>query len=164
MFPLPGGSLPWAAGIVLAAAVGGYLKGCSDERERFEAFKAQVEAVGKAQHERTLARIAEAKARQKEAEDAHRKELEALRARARDAERRMRDALAGGSPVPAVPRAAEGGAGTICFDREALDRGLRGALERLLAGTAGIVVRGDEAASAFRACAEWAMKEYRENR
>lgn len=166
-FPLPGGSLPWAFGLLAAVAIGGYIKGCSDERERFDAFKAQVEAVGEAQRERTLARIAEAKLRKKEADDAHAKEMARLRARLRDTERRMRDALdTGGGPVPAVPGTPGSGdaSGLICFDREALDRGLRGALERLLAGTAGVIARGDEARAALRACAEWAMKEYGQSR
>lgn len=160
MIPVPGGALAWFVGLLLAVGVGGYIKGCSDERDRFERFKAQVEAVAEAQRQQTLNRIAEARLRAKEAEDAHRKELDRLRARARDAERRMRDAIAGSSPVPTVPGAAEGGAGTICFDREALDRGIRGALARFLEGATGIVAQGDEAREAFRACAEWAMREY----
>lgn len=163
-FALAGGRFPLAFGLVAALVLGAYVKGCSDERERHEAFRAQVEAIGKAQHERTLARIAEAKLRKKEADDAHAKEIAALRRRVADAERRMRDAIhASGGPVPAVPGTAESspsGEGLVCFQRDELDRGIRAALERFLVGTAGVLSRGDEARTAFKTCAEWALKEF----
>lgn len=159
------GSVPWWLVLLVIVGLGGYVKGCTDKQAELDAYRAAVEAAGEVQRQRTLARIAESKLHRKEAEDAYRREVAALRARVRDTERRLRESIsAGGGPVPAVPGAAESGVGggdTVCFDRAALNRDLRTALERLLGGVSEVVSRGDEARAQFRACAEWALKEYR---
>lgn len=66
----------------------GYLKGCADEKERFDTFKAEVEAAGKAQQERTKATIAEDRKRKEKADEEHAAAIADLARKLRDARSR----------------------------------------------------------------------------
>lgn len=139
----------------------GYLKGCSDEKERFDAYKSQVEAVGKAQEERTAARIAHDNLIREEADNDHQEALRRIGARHADALARVRDELARSSIVPTVPEAPGGGdEPTACFDRGRLNTELVGVLERHAERLSRIALEGEGAAAAFNTCAAWALKEY----
>jgi hypothetical protein len=119
---LPGVNYLRLAGIVLVVMLFplGYLKGCSDEKERFEAYKGQVAAVGKAQEERTAARIALDNLLKEEADEDNR----AAHARLQSAIGELRRERARRSIVPAAPAGATS-PDRITFDRAALDRAIR---------------------------------------
>lgn len=98
----------------------GYLKGCSDEKERFDDFKTMVEATGKAQEERTAARIAHDELLKEEADNDHQVALAELRAHVK---RLRRDADR--SVLPATPAGSKCPDGQTCYDLGELDRAVR---------------------------------------
>lgn len=148
MIPLPVvNPLLLRLGLIAAACAACYIKGCSDEKERFDSYKQVVKAVGEAQEARTRERIAADKLRKKETDDAHQIALAAVR---RDRERLRRD-LAGRSFLPPATPAA-GSPARITFDRAELDR----ALGEFARGAAEIAGEGDEAREGLNAGRRWA--------
>jgi len=143
----------------------GYLKGCSDEKGRFDAYKGQVKAAGEAQEQRTLKIIRDDKQAAKEADDAYKAQIDritdshaAILAKLRANARR--------SIVPPVPPAPAGGQGVeqnpavVCFARDRLSQGLSGVLQRYGERAAASAQRGASAIAAIESCAGWAMKEW----
>lgn len=139
----------------------GYLKGCSDEKERFDEYRGAVEAVGQEQEKRTAARIADDNRLREEADHDHQEALRRIDARGVAALARVRDELARRSIVPAVPQAPGGGDDPpACFDRGRLNAELVGVLERHAERLSRIAREGEGTAAAFATCQAWALKEY----
>lgn len=141
----------------------GYIKGCSDEKERFDSYKGEVAAAGKAQEERTAARIANDNMLKEEADHDHHEALRRLAAVHARALARMR-ADASGLIVPSVPAAPGSGAAdddVACFGAGRLNELILGSLEHFLERAADVVQRGETAEAGFQACAEWAVKEWK---
>lgn len=138
------------AGIVLVVLLFplGYLKGCSDEKERFEAYKGQVAAVGKAQEERTAARVALDNLLKEEADEDNR----AAHARLQSAIGELRRERARRSIVPAAPAASKCPDGQACFDRTELER----AIEHFRDGVRGLADEGSAVMIDLDTAKEWA--------
>jgi len=147
--------------IIGALLVGAYVKGCTDEKARFDSYKLAVKAVGDAQEARTREKIAAQKLAKKETDDAHAAKIQDLTARNAATVKRLQRELASLRILPAVPGAAEGGTGLLCFQADELERRMDGALAKLLDRTAGVLQRGGEAATVAETCATWAMKEWK---
>ena len=149
--------------LVVALFPAGFIAGCMDEKERFDHWKALQAAAGEAQEKRTKERIANAKQAKQEADRAHQKKLSDLRARHAVAVARLR-ADASRSVLPPVPDAAGRSdfvrPETACFDRDKLDAGIRGSLQRFAERSAEIVQRGAVGAAGFDTCAAWALREW----
>ena len=161
---IPGLPNPYLLLAVGALIVGAYVKGCSDEHERLEQFKATVAAVGQAQEERTKARIAAQQVLRFEVDSAHQARVDRLRAANTRDLGRLRKQLATSSSVvpPSSPASSSSPPGAVCFERDELARGVQSALAKLLEGTAGVLQRGDLGIEAFRTCAEWAVRQGRQ--
>lgn len=142
----------------------GYLKGCSDEKERFDAYRGQVEAQGRAQEERTKARIARDKQLVKESDDAHTNRMAAAGRTVDALVRELRAERARGSVVPPAPGAATGGPGVgannavVCFAGDRLREGVERSLEGFEERATALVQRGVAAIVLGETCAEWAVK------
>ena len=152
---------PYLLLILGALLVGAYVKGCSDEKARFDSYKLAVKAVGEAQEARTKERIAKDKLAKKEADDAHAEKLKDLTARNTATVKRLQRELTSLRILPTVPGAAEGGTGLLCFQADELERRMDGALAKLLDRTAGVLQRGAEAGAVAETCSAWAMKEWK---
>lgn len=126
----------------------GYMKGCSDEKERFDAFKESVAAVGKAQEERTKERTAADKAAKEKADEENRVARDRLLATIG----KLRRERAGSSFVPAAPSCPERPA-SACLDRAELERALR----NLDAGVQGLVDEGSKAVTDLNTAKRWAQ-------
>ena len=153
----------WKIFAILALLAAAYVKGCSDEKERFDQFRAAVEATGRAQEELTKARISQSQSITTEQNDAYEKKLAELSITNSGLRARLRTDTSRGV-VPPVPSTAQGSPGTICFERDKLNRGILSALDTLLTGVAGVLQRGDEAGVALRTCAAWAIEQQKLNR
>lgn len=138
------------AGIVIVLLLFplGYLKGCSDEKEDFDAYKATVAAAGKAQEERTKVRIAEDKKAKEKADAEHDKVLAALNARIASLRARRTDS---GFMPPATPGTASPDVAT--FNRSELERALR----TLDSEVQGIADEGSKAVIDLDAAKAWAQ-------
>lgn len=105
----------------------GYLKGCSDEKGRFDAFKGTVEAAGKAQLERTTKQTADDKKRKEKADEEHARAIA-------DLNRRLRDARSRPVSAPASCPSSPDGAGRYRAEFDGAYRdlvaGLRAEAER----------------------------------
>lgn len=149
--------------LVVALFPAGFIAGCMDEKARFDAWKDLQGAVGKAQDDRTTARVANDKLTKQEVDRDHKKRLSRLRADHELDLARMR-ADTDRSLLPAVPDTPGRGdivrPATVCFDRDKFDAGVRGSLQRFAERTAGIVERGEIGNAGFAACATWALKEW----
>lgn len=124
----------------------GYLKGCSDEKEEFDAFKAQVEAAGRAQEKRTKEIIAENKTAKEKADAENRATHAALDAERLRKQRTRTIFLPATASGPASPTSAS-------FDRANLEQ----ALQRLDAGVQGLVDEGDAAIVDLNTAKRWAQ-------
>ena len=135
-----------------------YVKGCSDEKERFDAYKDQLAAAGEA-HEKWAARYrASQKAITRGKELDHEARIAALRGSNSDLARQLLSATGSVRVVSIVPKPAPGGTdpGQVCFDQAQLDARILAAVERLrasretlLRGALGILQRGDETGQAL---------------
>lgn len=125
----------------------GYLKGCADEKERFDDFKAMVEAAGKAQEDRTAARIAHDGLLKEEADEENRMARDRLLA----AIRKLRSERPSGSFVPAAASCTDRPA-AACLDRAILERAIRD----LDAGVQGLVDEGSSAVTDLDSAKRWA--------
>jgi len=105
-----------------ALLVGAYIKGCSDEKERFDSYKIAVKAVGEAQEARTREKITAQKLAKKEADDAHKAKMDALLVKHTATVKRLQRELASFRVLPPVPGTAEGGTGLLCFQADELER------------------------------------------
>lgn len=157
----------WKLFAVAALVAGGYVKGCSDEKERFDEHLALDKVLGEAQTKWSQRRTAQGKdiTKGKDAENAevHRKLDVALGHVGFFAdELRKRPS---GSIVPAVPSASEGGGtvagdgGAICFGRDRLRDGIEGSLGRFGERFREIAKRGAAAVANFQTCATWALEQ-----
>lgn len=128
-----------------------YIKGCSDERSRFEDFKQGVEVLGQA-HEQ----IAKATAlrHQNVAQGVQDENSRALRSLA-DLYGGLLNAPPRRSPVPPAPATAAGVEAKVCYSQDDLSRGLAEALRSLRTGTYGILRQGDEALIDRASWGEW---------
>lgn len=149
---------------VVALFPAGFVTGCIDEKERFDAYKSVVAATGKAQEERTAARIAsdlETKRRRDRDDKARRDRLERDLA---DTASKLQQ-YAGRGIVPPVPAPPAGGGageaerGIVCFDRDRLSEGLRDSLQRAGGRFAELAQRGAGGIAGFEACVAWALEE-----
>jgi hypothetical protein len=128
---------PWVLLALLGALVGSFLYGLHVGNSRLESYQAAVEAVGKAQEERTARRINADKRLKKEADRAHKDRLATANLRAAALADQLRRAPSG-SVLPAAP-AGTASADRTTFDRADLDRALRD----FTADTAGLIAEGD---------------------
>lgn len=148
---------------VVALFPAGFITGCVNEKERFDAYKALAAATGKAQEDRTAAHIANDKQAKQESDRAYQKKLSRLRAD-HDLDLARLRADADSSLLSAVPDAAGRGdfvrPATLCYDRDKLDAGLRGSIQRFIERSSEIVQRGDVGNAGFQSCAEWALREW----
>jgi len=143
---------PWFWLALAVAAAGALGKAWDDERQAFASYRGGVDALGKAQEERTRDRIALDKAR-KETADAQLTSTTAAWAAALDRVRRQAGPVA--SIVPPAPAGASK-PDRACFDRAILDRGLRGAMEEFRSAARGIVEKGDGARLRLDNALRWA--------
>lgn len=143
----------WAALALVALVCGAYVKGCSDERERFDDFKEQLEATSKRQKEWRDARIATQQRITTESNEAFKAELKGLRTRNADLANQLRK-RASADIVPTSPNAPSGdpGGGEICYDRARLAGGVRDAVDRFLGRSLTSVSGGSEKIAALVAC------------
>lgn len=146
---LPPLRMSWVVYALVAGLLVGYVKGCTDEQQRFAAFRAAVDAVGKAQEQRTRERIALDVKRKKESD----RENLRLRADYNLVAKRLRDERASRGLLPARPTAA-GGPAVAAFDWDQLDRAIldyRGAVAQLLE-------EGDQARIDLDTARRWAQQ------
>lgn len=122
----------------------GYVKGCSDERGRFEDFKRAEAAVAKAQEEQTARVIKEQKTAKEKADAENRNARAALERLRRERSRTVYVP----APAPATRRPD-----LACFDRSALEQAIRRLAERV----SGIAAKGDEAAVDLNSARRWAQ-------
>ena len=155
----------WIAGatIFIALMTGAYTKGCSDERERFNEFKAAVKLAADAQEARARMQAERAKADTEEANRVHAARVDALVANHRLVVTKLQQRIASSSIVPPVPPTtggSESGAAddTICFSREKLRTGVDASVGRLSERFANSVQGGASAIANFQTCAEWAIR------
>lgn len=159
--------LVYGVAAALVAGVGGYVKGCADEHERFVAFRVQVEALGEAAEHRRAQRV----------KDQARINQEVVRALEKDKVRLARDnavlldsvreharrsVLPPERPPASGDRAAGGAgvpAGVACFARDEFDRGVGDALARFAERAGAGAQRGDAALLGLTACIEWAKRQ-----
>jgi hypothetical protein len=148
---------------IVFAAVAGYWKGCTDEKERFDDYRAAVEAVGKAQDERTKARIDSSRVAKREADLAHEKLIgDLLSTHTAELDGMRKRVSAGSRIVPTVPGAAKGRGGEIgCYKADVLDERVRAALDKFITGAATVLRRGEGDGAGFDTCTEWAIKEWK---
>lgn len=153
--------------IVVLLFPAGFVAGCTDEKERFDAYKAQVEAAGKAQEDRTEARIAHDNLLKEEADSDHQERLDSLNSEL--ARMRVQLAHAGSGIVPTVPKppggreGVDGGDAVVCFARDRLAEGVERAFQRFAAGSIGSLQFGARAIATSETCSGWAMKEWLSN-
>lgn len=146
-------SVVLAVVVVLAAAVKIQTDRLEASQRRYDAYVADVEAVGRAAEQR-VREINEKNRKDKEKADA---EADRLRAERDVAQRRLRDEVARRS---FVPRAGDGGAEPTrsaeraCYDGAQLDA----ALQRFAADVAGLVGEGQGAVDALDVVKRWAQR------
>lgn len=120
--------------LLVAAAAFGFLKGCEDEKGRFDAFKAAQELVAAVQAEHTKQVNDRNRRAMKEVEDAARKDREEHAARFAALYRRYHDGVLNDPGTGIVPGHAFGSTqplqpgSVLCFDRDRLEQGVVGAL------------------------------------
>lgn len=147
----------YAAYALVAGLMLGYVKGCTDEKERFDSFKASVEAVGKAQEAATKARIANNKKAKEEIDAQNVKALAGLSARLADARRRLRE-YASRSVVPAAPTTSGRPQGEVCYDNAELGRRVDEALRTFQERTLELIRRGEEAMIDRKSWSDWSER------
>lgn len=150
--------------IFLALIAGAYVKGCSDEKGRFDEHLAVDEAINKAQVEWVTARVAASKATKQEVDNAYRARLKELNSDNAALLDRMRLDLSAKPIVSTLPGTAGSSNDTSCFNTTSLNERIRDALGKALAGTLGVLQRGESEYLILDACATWALKEYKERR
>lgn len=128
------GAWRFVAYALVAGLLVGYVKGCSDEKDRRKEFQATVKAVGQAQDKWTKERTALDKLRKEKANA----ETLKLRADYDALSKRLRVERARSRLVPAAPATARRPE-VVTFDRAELERALRAFVE----GAAGIAEEGD---------------------
>lgn len=157
----------WKLFALVLLVASAYVKGCSDEKERFDEFKGAVAAIGKAQHEKSVRIAADQKAitTKKDANHAETKRhLDLALGRVGDLAGELRK-RPGRSIVPPVPASAGGGeagagdSGIICFASDRLRAGIEGSLQRFGERYRGLAGRGAGAIAGFETCATWALEQ-----
>lgn len=149
---------------VVALFPAGFVAGCMDEKERFDAYRNLVAAVGEAQEARTKDRIASDLATKERIDREHKARIARL-----DLEHNafVAELLASADsgivpPVSAAPAGGgtgEGDRGVVCFARDRLSQGLSASLQRFADRYAEGVQRGASAIAGFETCASWALEE-----
>jgi hypothetical protein len=165
--------VPDVAGIIRIAAIIfvlllfplGYLKGCSDEKEDYDAFKATVAAAGKAQEDRTKARIADDKKAKERSDRDYQERIDRLNNLASRQHDELQHAASSSivPTVPAAPRgsgsAAQQSANVVCFARDRLSQGISAELSSFAERFSASAQTGASAIAGFKACATWAIEE-----
>lgn len=123
----------------------GYLKGCSDEKEDFDAFKAQVEAAGKAQEDHTKVIIQRDRAEKEKADAQNRADIADLNERLRHQRTR--------TIVLPAPAACPASADAAARYRDAYQRAYR----ELVAGLRAEADRGSKAVVDLNTAKKWAQ-------
>ena len=141
----------------------GYLKGCSDEKEKYDEFKSRVEAEGKAQEKRTAERVAAEKLAKEKSDAQWQSRVDRLN----NLSTRQSDELqqyARRSIVPPAPAPAGSGgsaaqlpADAICFSRAGLSGGIDASLQKFGGRLAASAQQGATAIAGFKECAAWAL-------
>ena len=153
---LPGfGALlnPWLLLFLGAMSISAFFYGLHIGNSRLESYKVAVAAVGKAQEERTAARITADKKLKKEIDNDHKTKLAASNTRSAALTVKLR-AASGGSVLPAPGPGATSSDRTT-FDRAELDRALR----EFTAATAGLIGEGDAAVVGLDAGKKWVKEQ-----
>lgn len=149
---------------VVALFPAGVVTGCMDEKERFDAYKAVVAAIGNAQEKRTADRIASDRATKERVDRDYQDRLDRLE-RDRSAIAAQLLEHASRSLLPAVPTpTASGGAvevnsEVVCFARDRLSQGLSEGVRRFAGRFETGIHRGAAAITDFESCAGWALEE-----
>jgi hypothetical protein len=146
---------------MLVGALLGYWKGCHDGESELAAFETNVSDLAHKQDLRTAAKVAKAESITEFLAQEHEDELEKLHARNADLARRLHDASARPVVVPAVPYTTGRPDGEACYDVAALERGIRGDLDRAAGRLAGLLQRGDEAVMLQAFCSKWLNEQMR---
>ena len=139
---------PWVLLIAGSLLVGAYVKGCSDEKARSDAFVASVQAVGQAQEALTRGRVLADKQAKEKADADHKTHLAALH----NTVKRLRDQRTSGGFLPA-PSPDSPSPDRATFERAELVR----ALQQFDGEVAGLTQEGDEARLALDAAKKWAQ-------
>lgn len=149
-----------AVALLIASA---YVKGCSDEKERFDEYKALVTAVGQAQERWAAAHRTAQKALTSRMEKAYEMDLALLRHSNAGLAEQLRLATTSTRIVPSVPDTATGDLkpSLSCFEGDQLDAGIQLALGKLLAGITGLFQKCAESALEGRACAAWVLEQWK---
>lgn len=156
-----------ALGLAIAIPTAGFwiqtkrLDACQSREEAlqatFDAFKAQVQAEGEKAAREAEKRSREEREAKEKADAEYQKNLAALH---NDLERmrRERDKARSGSRI--VPPSSPGSAdpARACFDREALEREVRGSLDRIRERLRALVDEGSEAVTGLNTAKSWAQK------
>lgn len=151
---------------VMALFPAGFVTGCLDEKERFDAYRTKVDLAGEAQESRTRARIALDNLLREEADSDHHGRIAALTTARDTALASLRDARRGSSIVPRIPEApgssdrVEPSNAIVCFGADRLRERVDAELARFEERTARSVLRGATAIATSETCTEWAMKEW----
>lgn len=153
-----------AIAFVVALFPAGFITGCIDEKERFDAYKSVVAATGKAQEERTADRIASDRATKARVDRDYAARLDRLTRDRADASAKLHE-YASRSIVPTIPAPPHGGGageanrGIVCFARDRLSEGITASLQRFGGRFGESAQLGAGAISGFQACAGWAIEE-----
>lgn len=142
---------------LIALVCGAYVKGCSDERERFDDFKDELAAASKRQEEWRKRRVDTQRDITAEADRSHAAALDTARKRSDALAKQLRE-RASTSLVPTSPNAPSDNptGGEVCFDRAKLDGGIREAVDKFLGRSLPSVQRGSEKVAALIHCvAAW---------
>lgn len=150
--------------VVVLLFPAGYLKGCSDEKERFDSWKGAQEAIGKAQEDRTIARITSDRQSKEASDNVYKVRIDRLNTLAGslsdELQRRSRSSIV--PPIPAPPAGSGAGeipSGIVCFSRDRLSEGISRELQSFAGRYAEGVQRGAIAIAGFQACSSWALEE-----
>ena len=135
------------AALFILLPFAGYVKGCSDEKGRFDEWKQVQAALAKAQESHTATVIADNRTAKEKADAENRAAHAAL-----DAER-LRKSRTRTVYLPAAPAAASR-PDLACFDRTALEQ----AIGRLADRVSGIAAKGDAATIDLNSARLWAQR------
>lgn len=163
----------WRIFAYLALIAAAYVKGCSDESDRFDEFKTQLRAT---QAEQARWSAARTKTQQEISAQSGRETTAALTALRSTNDSLARELLkrpSGGQQLPSLPKPAPGDKdpSTVCFQRDKLDEGIRAAVgrfqesrDKLLRGSLEVLQRGDEKVVTLVQCEAWAAEQEKLNR
>lgn len=151
--------LPWRLLAYVGAAAAligfGYVKGMERGQAKLDAFTTKVSEIAHQQGLRTAREIGKREAITELLAQEHEDEIDRMRARNADLARRLHDSGSRPLVVPAVSHPAGRPDGEACYNADALERGIRGHLDRAAGRLAGLLQRSDEAVMLQALCSRW---------